>query len=317
MNDKIPLIVISGPTGSGKTGLAIDICKNMNGEVVSADSMQIYKYMNIGTAKPSKEEMQGITHHLMDFLSPDENYSVANFVEDAKKIIEDIHRRGKLAVLVGGTGLYINSLVDNIEFTKEDKDEELRNELLTLAKEKGNEYVWNMLNEIDEDSAKVLHPNNIYRVIRAIEVYKTTGKTMYQAQIDSRNAPSPYNPIMIALSYNDRQILYDRINKRVDQMIDEGLLQEVQQMIDKGFSQTAAQAIGYKEFLPYINSKEKTPELLNICIEKLKMETRRYAKRQLTWLRRDKRYFYIYKDTINNNEVLNIATEYIKEKLGR
>ena len=184
MNDKIPLIVISGPTGSGKTGLAIDICKNMNGEVVSADSMQIYKYMNIGTAKPYKEEMQGITHHLIDFLSPDENYSVANFVEDAKKIIEDIDRRGKLAVLVGGTGLYINSLVDNIEFTKEDKDQELRNELLTLAKEKGNEYVWNMLNEIDEDSAKVLHPNNIYRVIRAIEVYKTTGQTMHQAQID-------------------------------------------------------------------------------------------------------------------------------------
>ncbi|MEG1994753.1 MAG: tRNA dimethylallyltransferase, partial [Oscillospiraceae bacterium] len=173
-----------------------------------------------------------------------------------------------------------------------------------------------MLDEIDKESAKQLHPNNILRVIRAIEVFKTTGKTMFQTQLDSRNNPSPYNPIMIALSYSDRQLLYQRINKRVDEMVAEGLLAEVMEIIEKGFSKTASQAIGYKEFLPYINADDKSPELLESCIEKLKMETRRYSKRQLTWLRRDKRYFFIYKDQLENPEqVFDLAIDYIRKNL--
>lgn len=315
MNKKIPLVVISGPTGTGKTALAIELCKLLNGEVVSADSMQIYKYMTIGTAKPTKEKMQGIPHHLVDFVLPSESYSVADFVRDAKASIDDIISRGKLPFLVGGTGLYINSLVDNIKFSKEESDEVLRTELLEKAKLDGNQAVWNILNKIDPETASSLHPNNIYRVIRAIEVFKTTGKTMAETQKLSKSEPSPYDAVMIALNYNNRAALYDKINKRVDKMLEDGLLREIEEIINLGFGGTAAQAIGYKEFLPYINSENKSPELLEECTEKLKMETRRYAKRQLTWLRKENRYVYFCKDEMSDEKILSSSLALIKERL--
>ena len=316
MNKKIPLVVISGPTGTGKTSLAIELCKLLNGEVVSADSMQIYKYMTIGTAMPTKEKMQGIPHHLVDFVLPSESYSVADFVSDARTAIDNIISRGKLPFLVGGTGLYINSLVDNIKFSKEEDNHDLRNELLEKAKLEGNEAIWKCLNQIDPDTAKTVHPNNVYRVIRAIEVFKTTGKTMSETQKASRLEPSPFNQVMIALNYKNREKLYERINKRVDEMLENGLLSEVNEIVSLGFGKTAAQAIGYKEFLPYINSENPSSELLEDCKEKLKMETRHYAKRQLTWLRKDNRYTYFYKDEMTDDEIFLSSLNLIKNSLN-
>ena len=316
MNSKIPIVVISGPTGTGKTSLAIELCKRLNGEVISADSMQIYKYMTIGTAKPTKEKMQGVPHHLVDFVMPGESYSVADFVSDATIAINDIVSRGKLPFLVGGTGFYINSLIDNIKFSEDKQDKILRSSLEEKARLEGNVSVWNILNGIDPETASSLHPNNLFRVIRAIEVFRTTGITMSQQQKLSRQEPSPYAPIMLALNYKDRELLYSRINNRVDKMLSQGLIEEIKSIIDLGFAGTASQAIGYKEFLPYINSTSKSQKLLDECIDKLKMETRRYAKRQLTWLRRDTRYTYIYKDQMSSEEIIDFAYGYIKSKLN-
>lgn len=291
-----PIIVVLGPTASGKTALAVELAKIYNGEVVSADSMQIYKGMNILTAKPSVSEMQGIKHHLIDFLEPEKDFSVADYVKLANRSIDDIAKRGKLPILAGGTGLYIDALIDNIKFDDTTKDKVFRDKLFDLAKEKGNHYLWEKLLEIDEPSALSIHENNVPRVIRALEVYEKTGQRLSEHKKQSRLEQSRFCPAMIGLTFSDRQILYDRINKRVDTMISKGLVYEAEKIYKNKALNTAHQAIGYKELIPYFSGQASLEE----CIEKIKQETRRYAKRQLTWFRRDERIFWIEIDKYKN-----------------
>lgn len=313
-----PLIVICGPTASGKTALSIALAKTIGCEVVSADSMQIYKGMTIATAKPTPEEMDGVPHHLIDFLEPSNSFSVADYVSLAHKAIEDIASRGMIPLVCGGTGLYINSLVDNITFDESCSSTTLRDELLELAKEKGNGYLLEMLRKFDPESAERFHENNLTRIIRAIEVYKTTGKTISQFNRESKDKGSPYDAVMIGINYCDRQKLYDRINLRVDMMMENGLLDEAKEVLS-GDLKTSYQAIGYKELAPYFNGEA----YLEDCIDKLKMESRRYAKRQLTWFRRDERINWIYADECSSFEeivakaleiVLSSGIDFSKEK---
>lgn len=290
---KIPLIVVAGPTASGKTGLAIDIANYVGGEIVSADSMQIYKYMDIGSAKPTKEERAKAVHHLIDFLEPNEEFSVADYTEMAHKVIADINSHGKIAVMAGGTGLYINSVVNDVTFGEMDTNYEMREELRKIAEEKGSEYLISMLAEFDEVSARKMHPNNLRRIIRAIEFYKVTGKPISQHQEETKQAQSRYNPLMICIEWN-REALYDRINRRVDIMLEEGLIDEVKRLMDMGYTKelNSMKGIGYKEVADYINNDRSLEETVEI----IKQNSRRYAKRQLTWFRRDERIHYVSSD---------------------
>ena len=287
---KIPLIVVAGPTASGKTGLAIDIANYVGGEIISADSMQIYKYMDIGSAKPTKEERAQAVHHMIYFLDPREEFSVADYTEMAHKVIADIYDRGKIPVMAGGTGLYINSVVNDVTFGEMDTDYALREELKKTAEEKGSEYLLEMLAEFDEVSAKRLHPNNLRRIIRAIEFYKITGKPISEHQEETKRTESRYNPLMLCVKW-DREELYDRINRRVDIMMDEGLLDEVKRLMDMGYTKdlNSMQGIGYKEVMDYFDGKTSLAETVEI----IKQSSRRYAKRQLTWFRRDERIHYV------------------------
>ena len=287
---KIPLIVVAGPTASGKTGLAIDIANYVGGEIVSADSMQIYKYMNIGSAKPTQKERAKAVHHMIDFLEPDAEFSVADYTEMAHKVIADIYERGKIPIMAGGTGLYINSVVNDVTFGEMDTDYELRESLRKTAEEKGSEYLLHMLSEFDEVSAKRLHPNNLRRIIRAIEFYKITGKPISEHQEETKKTQSRYNPLMLCVNW-DREELYDRINRRVDMMMDEGLLDEVKRLMDMGYTKdlNSMQGIGYKEVMDYFDGKASLEETVEI----IKQSSRRYAKRQLTWFRRDERIHYV------------------------
>lgn len=289
---KIPLIAIVGPTASGKTSLAVEICKRLGGEAVSCDSMQIYEGMDIATAKPTVEEMQGIPHHLIGFLSPDEQFSVAKYCEMARECVNDITNRNKKAVLVGGTGLYYSSLTDNISFFEEETDFDYREELKRRAESEGAEVLLDELRKVDPESALQLHINNLGRIMRALEIYHATGKTKTEQNNQSRLNPSPFEVTAICLDARDRQFLYNRINLRVDLMLEAGLLEEAKRFFDSPLGNTAKQAIGYKELDPYFKG-EKT---LDECIENLKMQTRRYAKRQLTWFRRDERINFLYID---------------------
>ena len=298
MTDKIRVIAIVGLTASGKTALGAEIAEEFSGEVVSADSMQIYKGMDIATAKPTKEEMRGIPHHLIGFLDRNVSFSVADYVELAGSVIGDISERKKLPVIVGGTGLYVSSLLDNIKFADIKSDAGLRKKLEDEAERLGNSYLFEKLEKVDPESAAELHPNNLVRVIRALEVYELTGKKLSLFKAESRLEESPYDPVMIGLDYNDRQILYDRINKRVDIMVKNGLVEEAQSIFDSCNMKTAGNAIGYKELIPYFK-KEKS---LEECISKIKQETRRYAKRQLTWFRKNAKINWLKLDEFDNKE---------------
>ena len=280
---KIPLVVLMGPTASGKTAMAVEICKKYDGEVVTADSMQVYKFMDIGTAKPTVDEMQGIKHHMIDLVEPTENFSLADYVKEAKTVIEDIHSRGKLPVLAGGTGLYIDTLTQNVELSDGDKDDALRAELTELAEKEGEDRLFEILREIDPMSCETIHKNNIKRVIRAIEFFKTTGIRQSE-HIKNTIRNSPYNMIKICLSW-DRDVLYDRINRRVDIMFDMGLADEVEKVRNMGvdMSNTSMQGIGYKEVFPYLDKKASLDETKDI----IKQGTRRYAKRQITWFKKE------------------------------
>jgi len=277
------VIVLTGPTASGKTAVSIELAKLLNGEIVSADSMQIYKYMNIGTAKPSEEEKQGINHYMINIISPDENYSVARYKQNASKFIEEIIAKGKTPIVSGGTGLYINSLVYNIKYSDTETNFKLRNELIQIAESKGNDYVYNMLSEMDPKAASRLHKNNLKRVVRAIEVYKSTGKSIIEHEAESRLVPPAYKYKIFCLNF-ERNLLYDKINERVDLMIKVGLVEEVSKLVQMGYSDglTAMQAIGYKELLAYLKGKASLDE----SIDTIKRETRRYAKRQMTWMKK-------------------------------
>ncbi len=307
--DKTFLVVVCGPTASGKTALAVDLALRFGGEVISADSMQIYKGMEIASAKPAEAEKKGVPHHLMDFLEPTRAFSVADYAVLARKAIADIRERGKLPILCGGTGLYINTVVDNIEFDDTGSDPAYRSELIGIAKEKGAAYLREMLREIDPQSAGELHENNQKRIIRALEVYKLSGKTMTQLKAESRLHPSPYELCMMMIDY-ERSALYERIDRRVDIMLEAGLIDEAREFFTHPDYPTAAQAIGYKELRPYLDGVESLEE----CVERLKRETRHYAKRQLTWFRKDDRIERIPADKDTEYEkILKIAENLVKK----
>jgi tRNA dimethylallyltransferase len=289
------LLVVAGPTASGKTSLSIELAKLYNGEIVSADSMQIYKGMNIATAKPSDIEMSGIKHYLIDFLEPNESYSVGKYVEDASKAVDKIIEKNKLPIICGGTGLYIDSFLNGIDFVDNSANLELRAELNKIAEEKGIDCLLKMLLEIDPYSYMRLHEQrNQKRIVRAIEFYKTTGMTITEQNEKSRENESEYEYLIFGLKASDRQFLYDRINKRVDIMIENGLVEEAREILSSDLSETASKAIGYKQLKPYIDGEASLEE----CIEKLKTETRHYAKRQLTWFKRNKDIFWINIDEL-------------------
>lgn len=310
---KIPIIAVVGPTASGKTSLSINIAKKFSGQVVSADSMQIYEKMDIATAKPTLDEMQGIKHHLIGFQPIDKKFSVAEYVELANACIEKIQEEGDLPIIVGGTGLYIDSLLQNIQFSKEESNTDIRNELTALFDEKGAEYMLGMLREIDPLTADRLHLKDKSRIIRGLEIFKLTGKTMTEQKIISREEESPYEVLYIGINYRDRNVLYDRINRRVDIMLDNGLLKEAEEFYKTSPDTTACQAIGYKELSPYFTGEKELSE----CVEKLKQETRHYAKRQLTWFRKNENIIWVYPDDYSNEtEMLNSVYEKINDFSG-
>ncbi len=277
------IIAIAGPTASGKTALAVELAKRLNGEVVSCDSMQIYRHMNIGTAKPAEDEKCGIAHHMIDIIEPWESYSVAAYAEDAKRCIDDITGRGKMPILAGGTGLYMDSVLKNTMFVELETDLELRQSLQDFAEKEGVLALHNRLKEKDPQAAEKIHPNNVKRVVRALEVCCKTGKTFTQVNIESEREPA-YDARILGLEW-DREVLYDRINRRVDIMMESGLENEVRSLIDMGLKaeHTAMQAIGYKEIVSYFEGRT----MLGEAIDKIKQESRRYAKRQMTWFRRN------------------------------
>ena len=313
MKNQIKVVSLVGPTASGKTRLGIDLAKHFDGEIISADSMQIYKGMQIATAKPTAEETDGVKHHLIDFLPADCSYSVARFVEDASNCIRDISRRGKLPVIVGGTGLYVDSLLNNIKFNDEIRDEAKSEELWEIYRNDGVDRLLNILDEIDRESRiRLEEERNPKRIIRAIEFYYTTGMTMTEQVANSRLEESPYSAVKLGLNYKDREKLYERINKRVDLMLEQGLLEETEQVLKKDLSFTSVKAIGYKELAPYFNNEKSLEE----CIEKLKQSTRHYAKRQITWFKRDKDINWLYADTFSSyEEMLGEAVNIIDKGL--
>ncbi len=282
---KIPLIVIAGPTASGKSDLAINTALKFGGEIVSADSMQIYRNLDVGTAKPTKEELLKVPHHMIDFLDIKDKFSVADYVKRAKPIIDDINERGKIPVVAGGTGLYIDSLINESDFAHNGENEELRRELTLLSEKEGNEAVHNILKELDTKAAENIHKNNLKRVIRAIEIIKTTKKSLDESVGKNEEKDSPYDVLYLYLEH-DREVLYERINKRVDLMMKNGLLDEALWLYkNSDGTETSLQAIGYKEFFPYFKGEISLEE----AIENLKKDTRHYAKRQMTWFRRNEK----------------------------
>lgn len=303
-------LFIVGPTASGKTDLSVRLAKALDGEIVCADSMQIYKGIHIASAAPDEEEKNGIPHHLFEFLSPNEEYSVADYVKAAREKIFEISSRRKLPIIVGGTGLYISSLLDNIEFLEQDADPILRKELEEKFDKIGAEAMLSELYEFDKESAERLHPNNRRRIIRAFEVYLQTGKTITQQNIISRQNESDIEPLVIGVTYKDRELLYERINRRVDIMISNGILEEAKQTLGNN-KKGAFQAIGHKELYPALEDES----LLLECIEHLKQQTRRYAKRQMTWFKRDERIIWLYPDEEANcfETALDISRKFLKE----
>ena len=305
--NKIPLVIVAGPTASGKTALGIQLAKKFNGEVISADSMQIYKNLDIGTAKPSTDEMDGIVHHMIDIVDPQEAFSVERYCYCAKKVIADIHSRGKLPIMVGGTGLYIDNTVLETSFSAPKRDEALTNELRLFAEENGNEALYEILRKEDPQKAATLHPNDVKRVIRAIETVRSTGKTRSALDGESRPSQSSYNCLYMAIDM-DRDALYQRIESRVDIMIDNGLENEVRDCILPNRKQmtTALAAIGYREMLWYFKGLCTFGE----ATELIKRNSRRYAKRQLTWLRRNSNIVWL--DVSN---AFNQAQQLIRERI--
>lgn len=299
---KQKLLVLGGPTAVGKTELSIKLAKKLNGQIISADSMQIYKFMDIGSAKVTEKEMDGIKHHLIDIIEPDISFSVADFKEYGEKAIKEILSKQKFPIIAGGTGLYINSLTCNMTFTDAEKDEEYRKKLEKLCDEKGNDYVHEMLKDIDPISYKEIHANNRKRVIRALEVYKLTQKPFSSFNAGNDFYKSDYDIYYYVLTMN-REKLYDRINKRVDIMMENGLLEECIKLKEMGYTSDmqSMQGIGYKEILYYLENKLSLEDAVNM----IKQGSRNYAKRQLTWFRRDKRCIFLDKDTMNDEEILN------------
>lgn len=303
--EKTKIICVVGATASGKTDLAVKLAKAVDGEIISADSMQVYKNMPIATAVATKEEQDGVVHHLVEFLDADQTFSVADFVERAKVLIDEITARGRVPIVAGGTGLFVDSLVKNISFSEVGSNAEIRNELA----EKSNEELYERLLKLDANAAEDIHPNNRKRVIRALELCMS-GTSKTEQNENSMLIDSPYDALYIGIGYKDRQKLYDRINKRVDLMLEAGLENEARQMLGKQ-GLTARQAIGHKELQPYIDGKITLDE----ATENLKRETRRYAKRQLTWFRRNENINWLYADEMSRDELVKKAIDLAKNHL--
>ena len=308
---KEPLIILTGPTAVGKTELSIELAKAVNGEIISADSMQVYRYMDIGTAKITKEEMQGVKHYLVDEIEPTEGFDVARFKTMAVDAIQKIRENGHIPVVVGGTGFYIQALLNDIDFTENDSDTGYREELECLAAEKGASCLHDMLKEADPESAEAIHANNVKRVIRALEFYKTTGRKISEHNNEQRAKESPYNFCYFVLN-DKREILYDRINRRVDIMFDNGLLNEVKHLSDMGLvkDDVAMQGIGYKEVFDYLEGRCDEAGLR----EMIKQDTRHFAKRQLTWFRREPLVTWVDFSQIRREDALSYMLEQLKEK---
>lgn len=304
---KTKLIVVAGPTASGKTGLGIEIAKAVDGEIISADSMQIYKGMSIATAAPTKEEQSEVPHHLVEFLDKDKNFSVSDYCDLAKKEIEDINKRGKVPVIVGGTGLFINSLVDNIKFIESKTDFELRDKLM----KKDIDELYEELQKVDPVAASKIHKNNKTRVVRALEIYYSSGKTKTMQDDESKQEESPFDVLYFVIGYEDREILYNRINKRVDLMAENGLVLEAKENIEN-MTGTSAQAIGHKELLPYFKGELTLEEAL----DNLKKETRHYAKRQITWFKKRENAVWLYADVLGKEQLVKTAIDKSREFLN-
>ncbi len=305
------VIVICGPTASGKTSLSIKVAKEFDASIVSADSMQIYKEMNIGTAKPDAFERDGIQHYMMDIISVSQEYNVSNYVSDASKCIDDILSAGKNVVIAGGTGLYIDSLINNVNFFEFDNDIDYRLELENLASNYGGQYILDKLYKVDKASAERLHPNDIKRIIRALEVFKVTGKTLTELHKLSKQ-DRKYQPIFVGLNYTDRQKLYDRINLRVDVMFENGLIDEAKDLLKLNLSSTARAAIGYSDVFDYLSNMISFDD----AVENIKKKTRNYAKRQITWFKKNNEISWFYPDEFENEQYLtDCVCEYISNKL--
>lgn len=306
---KPKVIIIGGPTASGKSKLALELAQKIDGEIISCDSMQVYIDMDIGTAKPTKEDMQKVKHYMIDIVKPNESFNVVQYINMVKLIIEDVLKRNKVPILVGGTGLYIESLINNIEFVESENDYEYRKELEEFSKDNGNEILYKKLLDIDPEFANSIHVNDTKRIIRGLEVYRKTGNTITYYNKKSREKESPYTFYLFGI-IEDREKLYERINKRIDKMLENGLVNEVERIYKKYNNfPTAMQGLGYKEVVSFLNNKYSYEEM----VEKLKMETRRYAKRQLTWFRRYKDMVWLDKEKMAIDDMV----EQIKDMVGK
>lgn len=311
MNNR-PLIILTGPTSVGKTALSIGLAKAVDGEIISADSMQVYRKMNIGTAKIQQSEMQGVRHHLIDILDPGEDFNVVLFKKYALEAMKDIYSRGKIPVVVGGTGFYIQALLYDINFEDNDNDMSYREELQILAAEHGNSYIHDMLAGVDPESAEKIHENNVKRVIRALEFYKKTGTKISEHNEAESQKESPYNFEYFVLN-DDRQKLYDRIDRRIDIMLEDGLLDEVRSLVDEGYSRdlVSMQGLGYKEMIDYILERYTLDE----AVYTLKRDTRHFAKRQVTWFKREKQVTWVNKNEFDSEaDILSFMIERLREK---
>lgn len=311
---KKPLIILTGPTAVGKTELSVKLAKALQGEIISADSIQVYKYMDIGSAKVTKEEMEGVKHYLIDELMPDEEFNIFYFKEKAKEYVNEIYKNNHIPIVAGGTGFYIQSLLYDIEFKNEESNDQIRNELYQLYEKQGAAYIHNMLKEIDPESAAVIHENNVKRVIRAIEYYQLNGEKISTHNDREKQKNSPYKFKYYCLNM-DRKLLYERINKRVDIMVENGLVEEVKSLLNMGYSKNlvSMQGIGYKEIILYLEGNITLEE----AVEMIKQETRRFAKRQLTWFRREKEVTFInYEDfDFDKEKVLEFMINDINQML--
>lgn len=311
---KTRILAVVGPTASGKSALAIELAARLGGEIICCDSMQIYKQMDIGTAKPDADELSQATHHLFDFADPFESFSCADYIPLAERCVEDIAARGKLPIFCGGTGLYLDRFLSGADFEATEIDDQFRRDMEAYAQEYGNEALHEKLREIDPESADEIHPNNVKRVIRALEIFRTSGRRKSELDRESKTFECKYQAIQIGIKYADREVLYNRINLRVDKMVEAGLLEETKRLMEDGVfekNSTAAQAIGYKELLSYFGGKKT----LEAAVEDLKTATRRYAKRQLTWFNSHGNVIWLEADGKSLSELADEAERIIKENM--
>lgn len=308
---KKPLIILTGPTAVGKTALSIALAKKINGEIISADSMQVYRKMDIGSAKIKPEQMQGVPHYMIDILDPKESFHVVEFQKRGNEYIQEIYEKGKIPIIVGGTGFYIQALLYNIDFTENDEDKPYRKELEALAKANGNLYLHHMLQEVDPESAKTIHYNNVKRVIRALEFYKETGIPISLHNEEQKNHESPFSFKYFVLNH-ERQVVYDRIDKRVDEMLKEGLVDEVKDLLQYGCTKdmVSMQGLGYKQIANYLDGSVSYEQ----AVYEIKRDTRHFAKRQITWFKRERDVIWVQKDAFKDDE--NAVLEYMLSEIN-